>query len=251
VILYAVICVVILCRRQKRQAWGEEVSQLRLDIAAIRGNIKNAFNEGIGILNLYKGLRQDWVQASSYVDSHVIFTDIPADGGVCKILIVVTRRHQSDERCKHQRPLTYVIPEIGREILKSRMVFSVVRRKTVGELRRAVIFPENIWQRYPYSELVGEGVIRVHGYGLRVYVAEQGPRLPLVIDVILDQNVLIAEGDRALASREQPSLPRKRTRNHEHAEDNNDPTGSRALNGIRARQGFALVFIAISIIFRN
>ena len=69
--------------------------------------------------------------------------------------------------------------------------------------------------------------------------------------MILHQSVLITEGNRSLAFREQPSLPRKRKRNYEEAEDNKDRTGPRALNGIRARQGFALAFIAISIIFRN
>ena len=64
-------------------------------------------------------------------------------------------------------------------------------------------------------------------------------------------SILITEGNRSLAFREQPSLPRKRKRNYEEAEDNKDRTGPRALNGIRARQGFALAFIAFSIISRN
>ena len=96
----------------------------------------------------------------------MIFADIPSDGGVREILIVVTGHYQSDERCEHHWPLTDVIPEVGREILKSRMVFSVIHRKTVGKLGLAVIFPKNIGQRYPDSELVGNGIIRVHGYGL-------------------------------------------------------------------------------------
>ena len=146
--------------------WGQEVSQLRLYIAAIRRNIKNTFNEGVGILNLYKGLWQDWVQAASYVDSDVIFVDIPSDGSVREILIIVTGHYQSDERGEHHRPLTDVISEIGCEILKSRMVLSVVRRKTVSILGQSIIFPKNIRQSYPDGELVGEGVVRVHRYGL-------------------------------------------------------------------------------------
>jgi hypothetical protein len=79
----------------------------------------------------------------------VIFADIPSDGGVREILIVVTRHYQSDERCEYHRPLTNVIPEIGREILESRMVLSVVRRKTVSILGQSIIFPKNIRQSYP------------------------------------------------------------------------------------------------------
>ena len=69
--------------------------------------------------------------------------------------------------------------------------------------------------------------------------------------MILHQNVLITEGYRSLAFREQPSLPQKRKRKYKETEDNNDRTRPCALNGITARQGFALAFIAISIIFRN
>ena len=36
----------------------------------------------------------------------------------------------------------------------------------VYPVEQAVITPKNIRQRYPNSELVGEGVIRVHSYGL-------------------------------------------------------------------------------------
>src|SRR5260370_39636469 len=69
-------------RAQKGETAREEVTNLKLSIAAIRRNAENTLDKRVRITRLHKSLRYNRVQTAPEIRAQVEFALVPANGGV-------------------------------------------------------------------------------------------------------------------------------------------------------------------------
>src|SRR5690348_989192 len=105
-------------RAQKRETRIEEVTELELDVAAIRRNAQNAFDKCVRILSLNVCLGNQWVEPASKVCANVKLPLVASRSGVSKICVGVAGNDDSEKRCQDYTTLGQVVADIGCEILK-------------------------------------------------------------------------------------------------------------------------------------